>query len=290
MSRVTCLFACLSLFVLFPATGQNSKDVEYFSTDWMPQLTSFQAKYYRTIEKQGDGFLVKDFLVAGDNLYRTMECSTVEPEIVRDGKAVWYFENGSVESEGFYTEDYRTGLWKTYYESGDLKEELIYRGEETLFAQCWSPEGKALLDHGTGTASEADEESQSTMYRVFEDSLVVVAFKVRHDAGDTVYHVVEKMAAYKDGFEGLYKEVGRSLAGKYPRNARRMGVEGKVFIQFIVDHKGHVCESKVLRGIGAGCDELALEAIAALTDWEPAVHDGRPVKQMFVLPVVFRLN
>src|SRR5690606_38606822 len=170
------------------------------------------------------------------------------------------------------------------------KEELIYRGEETLFAQCWSPNGNALLDHGTGTMKEVKHDSGTTMYTTFRDSLVVVAYNVRHNKADTVYHVVEKMAAYKHGIEGLYKEVGRSLAGKYPTNARRMGIEGKVYIQFIVDKTGKVRESKVLRGIGAGCDELALQAITSLSAWEPAIHNGHAVKQMFVLPVVFRLN
>lgn len=290
MLRITCLLAVVSLITPDPVMGQTHDQVEYFSVEWQPQLTSYHAKYYRIIEKQGDGYLVKDFLVASDNLYRTMECSEVKPEIVRDGKAVRYFENGAVESEGLYEDDLRTGLWRTYYENASQKEELIYRGEETLFAQCWSHEGNALLDHGTGTMNEINDEDRTTRHRTFRDSLVVGAYNVRHDQGDTVYHVVEKMAAYKDGFEGLYKEVGRSLTGKYPRNARRMGVEGKVFIQFIVDKSGHVCESKVLRGIGAGCDELAMEAINALSAWEPAIHDGHTVKQLFVLPVVFRLN
>ena len=287
---MTCFLACLSLSASYPALGQNSMQPEYFSVDWLPQLTSFHAKYYRTIEKQGEGYLVKDFLVAGDNMYRTMECSAIKPEIVRDGKAVWYFENGAVESEGLYAKDSRIGLWKTYYENGGPREELIYRGEETVFAQCWSREGNALLDHGTGTMSETNDETRTTTYRIFRDSLVVLAYNVRHDEGDTIYHITEKTAAYKDGFEGLYKIIGRSLAGKYPRNARRMGIEGRVFIQFIVDQAGQVRESKVLRGIGAGCDELALQAISALPAWDPAIHDGRPVKQMFVLPVVFRLN
>lgn len=286
----TCFLAGLSFFAIHPVFGQNSRQPEYFTVDWQPQLTSFQAKYYRVVEKQDEGYLVKDFLVAGDNLYRTMECSAVKPEIIRDGKAVWYFENGTVESEGLYANDFRTGLWRTYYESGNPKEELIYRGEETLYAQCWSPDEKALLNHGTGAMKEEKDEGQTTMYRTFRDSLVVGAYDVRHDKGDTVYHIAGKMAAYKDGFEGLYREVGRQLAGKYPRNARRMGVEGKVFIQFIVDKEGRVCESTVIKGIGAGCDELAAQAISSLAAWTPAEHEGHIVKQTFVLPVIFRLN
>src|SRR5690606_5084393 len=180
MLRIACLLSISSLYITNPAQGQHKEQVEYFTEEWQPQLTSYNAKYYRTIEKQEGGYLVKDFVIASDHLYRTMECSSVKPDIVREGKAVWYFENGKVESEGLYAKDFRTGLWKTYYENGDPKEELIYRGEETLFAQCWSPNGNALLDHGTGTMKEVKHDSGTTMYTTFRDSLVVVAYNVRH--------------------------------------------------------------------------------------------------------------
>jgi len=128
------------------------------------------------------------------------------------------------------------------------------------------------------------------MYRVFRDSLLVGAYWVRKSMADTVFQVVEKPANYHGGMERLYRHVNRNLKGKYPLSARREGVEGRVFIQFVVDKTGQMREPRVLKGIGAGCDQAALQSLVSLLPWEPAMHEGRPVKQMFVLPVEFRLR
>src|SRR5690606_19901386 len=111
---------------------------------------------------------------------------------------------------------------------------------------------------------EIDEKSHIRIYRVFKDSLLVGAYWVRKSMADTVYQVVEKPAQYKGGMERLYRHVNRTLKGKYPLNARREGVEGRVFIQFVVDKTGQMREPRVLKGIGAGCDQAALQSIVSL--------------------------
>ena len=103
------------------------------------------------------------------------------------------------------------------------------------------------------------------------------------DPEPEIFVVVENMPELIGGIQGLQKRV------KYPEIAKKAGVEGTVFLQFIVDEKGNVVDPVVMRGIGAGCDEEALEAIRT-AKFKPGKQRGKPVKVKFSLPVRFRLK
>ena len=75
----------------------------------------------------------------------------------------------------------------------------------------------------------------------------------------------------------------------YPEIAKRAGVEGKVYVTAFVDETGTVTKAIVLKGIGAGCDEAALEAVKA-TKFKPGRQRGKAVKVQVSIPVIFRLN
>jgi len=98
-----------------------------------------------------------------------------------------------------------------------------------------------------------------------------------------IFVVVENMPELIGGIAGLQKRV------TYPEIAKKAGVEGTVFLQFIVDEEGNVVDPVVMRGIGAGCDEAALEAIRT-AKFKPGRQRGKPVKVKFSLPVRFRLK
>ncbi len=74
----------------------------------------------------------------------------------------------------------------------------------------------------------------------------------------------------------------------YPEQARKAGIEGTVYIQFIVDKQGNVEDPKVIRGIGGGCDQAALDAVKK-AHFTPGMQGGKPVNVRFSLPVVFKL-
>lgn len=98
-----------------------------------------------------------------------------------------------------------------------------------------------------------------------------------------IFLVVENEPVLIGGLEGIQKSI------KYPELARRAGIEGRVFVQFVVDEKGNVIDPVVIRGIGAGCDEAALEAVKK-AKFIPGKQRGRPVKVQYALPVTFKLG
>lgn len=96
-------------------------------------------------------------------------------------------------------------------------------------------------------------------------------------------HNAEPVGGYKHFYETILKNI------KYPKQASRIGIEGKVFVQFVIDKSGTPTDFKISRGIGAGCNEEAIRVIA-LTKWEPAKQRGRPVRVRMTMPVVFQLS
>ncbi|HCD50887.1 MAG TPA: energy transducer TonB [Balneolaceae bacterium] len=95
--------------------------------------------------------------------------------------------------------------------------------------------------------------------------------------------VVENMPELKGGLAALQRKV------KYPEMARRAGIEGRVTVQFIVNEQGRVENPRVIRGIGGGCDEAALEAVKQ-AKFTPGMQRGRPVRVQYSLPIVFKLQ
>jgi protein TonB len=102
------------------------------------------------------------------------------------------------------------------------------------------------------------------------------------------FDVVETMPQYPGGIEGFYKHISREL--DYPHQAKRNGISGRVYVQFIIDEEGKLTEVKAIKGIGFGCDEEAVRVIKNAPKWKPGKQRGRPVKVRMVLPIVFSLQ
>lgn len=77
---------------------------------------------------------------------------------------------------------------------------------------------------------------------------------------------------------------------EYPSRCRRAGIEGRVTVQFIVNTKGEVENPRVIRGIGGGCDEAAVEAIKEYAKFKPGRQRGKAVNVQMSLPILFRLQ
>lgn len=95
--------------------------------------------------------------------------------------------------------------------------------------------------------------------------------------------VVEDMPELIGGLGELQRQI------RYPEMARRAGIEGRVYIQFIVNERGEVEDPRILRGIGGGADEEALRVVKQ-AQFRPGLQRGRPVRVQYQLPIVFRLQ
>lgn len=99
---------------------------------------------------------------------------------------------------------------------------------------------------------------------------------------------VEEMPSPKGGYEAFYKFIGKNLV--YPPQARSLGVEGKIYAQFVINEKGELIDIEIQKGIGAGCDEEVLRILKMAPKWNPGKQRGKPVKVRTVLPIKFQMN
>ena len=103
------------------------------------------------------------------------------------------------------------------------------------------------------------------------------------DSGEDFFVAVEEMPKMKGGQEWLYNNI------KYPERARKAGIEGKVIVQFVVGENGKARDINVLRGIGGGCDEAAINVIKK-AEFRPGLQRGEPVPVQMAQTVTFQLT
>ncbi|QDH80668.1 TonB family protein [Echinicola soli] len=103
-----------------------------------------------------------------------------------------------------------------------------------------------------------------------------------------VFDVVEKMPAPQGGMEGWSEYISRNI--EYPKDAMEKGVEGTVYVTFIVDKDGTTRDPQILRGIGSGADEEAMRLVMNSPKWSPGEQKGTNVPVKMRLPIKFELN
>jgi periplasmic protein TonB len=98
-----------------------------------------------------------------------------------------------------------------------------------------------------------------------------------------IFVIVEEMPELVGGLASIQSQI------RYPEIARKAGVEGRVFVQFVVDENGNVVDPVVTRGLGAGLDEEAIRAVSQAR-FTPGKQRGQPVRVRMSLPITFRLR
>lgn len=120
---------------------------------------------------------------------------------------------------------------------------------------------------------------------VFEEPVEEV---VVEDDGDKIFTVVEQQPEFQGGYEAMMNFIKKNM--RYPASARRMGVDGTVYVSFVVSKDGSISEVKTIRGISADCDKEAIRVVSMMPPWKPGKQNGKPVFVRFVLPIKFKLN
>lgn len=105
---------------------------------------------------------------------------------------------------------------------------------------------------------------------------------------EETFTFVEQSPQYAGGNEAMAAFLRKNL--KYPSQASRAGIQGKVFVQFTVGSDGKIENAAAVKGIGFGCDEEAVRVVKLMKDWMPGKQSGVPVRVKFTLPIAFQLD
>jgi TonB family protein len=105
---------------------------------------------------------------------------------------------------------------------------------------------------------------------------------------DGVYEQVEVMPEYPGGEQALMNDLIGSI--KYPDEAKKNGIQGKVFVSFVVDEQGKVTNAKIERGVNPALDAESLRVGNGLKTWKPGTEKGKAVKVAYTIPINYALD
>lgn len=117
---------------------------------------------------------------------------------------------------------------------------------------------------------------------------IIVSDEPAEEEAEEIHQFVQEMPSPVGGLAAFYKYLGQNL--KYPAQARRIGIEGRVFLSFVVEKDGSLTDISVMKGIGAGCDEESVRVLENAPSWNPGKQRGNPVRVRYAFPVVFKLQ
>lgn len=121
--------------------------------------------------------------------------------------------------------------------------------------------------------------------------LIAVFFQINaqeNKSENGVFQEVEEMPEYPGGEKALIIDLASGI--KYPDEARKNGIQGKVFVSFVVDEQGKVTDAKIARGVDPSLDKESLRVVNELKTWKPGKEKGKAVKVAYTLPIMFALD
>lgn len=138
---------------------------------------------------------------------------------------------------------------------------------------------------------ELDEELEIMDTEMSQDDIVdfsnMVFEEETRDEGE-VFMIVEEMPEFPGGTEALQKYLAQSV--DYPVVAQENGIQGRVYIQFVINQNGEVTNATILRGVDPSLDREALRVVEAMPKWKPGKQRNRPVRVSYTVPINFVLQ
>ena len=105
---------------------------------------------------------------------------------------------------------------------------------------------------------------------------------------DMVFDVVEVMPQYPGGPIAMLKYIMENI--KYPEQAMKEGIQGRVTVRFIVEKDGSISDVKPILSVHPLLNKEAVRVVESMPKWSPGKQNGKPVRVRFNVPVMFKLN
>lgn len=120
------------------------------------------------------------------------------------------------------------------------------------------------------------------------DEIKLASVDRKLSSSDEVFVVVEEMPEYPGGVQALRNFLAATV--KYPEEAVKKGIQGKVYVTFVVNKDGSVSDVKIARGVDPSLDAEALRVVKLLTNWKPGRQKGEDVRVSYTVPIKFALQ
>lgn len=154
---------------------------------------------------------------------------------------------------------------------------------EKLMIEANTADLNKLKKMFTGKASvNLEEDSLGNFFLVKNNTSPIILSKT-----EKIYSLAEKMPEFPGGEEALRTLIEKSII--YPKEAIEKGIQGKVYVSFVVTKNGEIANCKIARGVDESIDVEAVRVITELPEWTPGKNKGQSVNVRYTVPINFKL-
>ncbi len=144
-----------------------------------------------------------------------------------------------------------------------------------------------IVDNDVEVSELEFEDSEATEFTSIDFPAIVSSYPVEEE--EEIYvNVIDEPAEFPGGERSLYKYISDHV--KYPLIAQENGIQGKVYVKFVVDENGYASNVQVLRPVDSSLDAEAIQVIAGLPRFKPGIQGGRAVKVYYTAVINFQLQ
>jgi TonB family protein len=313
MIKTVFLFL-LGLMLTQTAKAQKPDSVVFYMKDRSTQVATKDSASYILIIMQADGsklFPVKEYYRNG-KLKLTGKALSQKPYVELEGNSTSYYRNGNRKSTSNYHNGLAIGLITTYYPNGNFYSSTDYTSDyKTKLIECHDSTGKVLATNGTGHWIRFDERFklvtgegeivdslQNGQWHGSIDSISTYTCTyvkgegmagVRYAGGQSYpFAKAEVEPEFKGGKEQFYSFLSQKV--KYPKKAKEDGIQGKVFVTFVVEKDGTLSHIKAIPGPDESLVTEAVRVVSISPPWQPGSQYGLPVRVQYTIPLAFSLG
>lgn len=252
-------------------SAQPQKDTLYFNRKWQ-KTTKDSAAFYRYIVKENNLFKVEDYYLNG-KLQMTGTYSSLDPDI-KEGKFTYYSEKGIIYRQFDYVDNEARGYGyeKIFYDDTDKVWLIRKYKDNQLHGEC-----TGYYKNGNIKRKEKYENGHLKKGKCYTLS-----------GRDTIYFPFEVNPEFRNGIDDLIQYLKDNVV--YPKFAMENGIQGKVFVQFVVDKAGDVRDVIVIKKVSPLLDATAVDVVSKMPAWKPGRREGIPVNVQYILPVLFKIK
>ncbi|MCQ2210569.1 MAG: TonB family protein [Paludibacteraceae bacterium] len=145
-----------------------------------------------------------------------------------------------------------------------------------------------VVDNETETTANLTMDNPEETNQAQDFSAAEIQEETNEEEEEEIFIVVEKYASFPGGQAKLMEFLKKEL--QYPQVAIENNVQGRVFVEFVVNKDGSIQDVKVARGVDSNLDAEAIRVVKKMPKWTPAEQRGKPCRSRFTLPVLFRFK
>jgi len=289
-----CVIVFCGFLLALPAVVSGQSMPAVYLNERGEEAVPDSATHYRIVDRKNEllgTYTMREYSLTGSLLLRGT-LSSIEPA-VRAGLLTWYHPNGNKAAQVHYRNDEADGIYVAWYEDGRVSQRGEYALGQRVGPWISVHRNGQKRSKGTYTAGKPTGE-----WRYYYDTGQLSAIELlsrekgpalaffNEDASPYVGKLHKRqLPTFPGGEEALLNFVAHNTI--YPKNIRRQGITGNVYVRYTVGENGQVGQVEVVRGLAPEADQEARRVVASLLAFQPGREYNVPTSMTFTVPIHF---